>query len=682
VRRSLALLALVLLVAGVGVTASGADFTAASPSPANSFATAADFNTVAITLTDPGATLHGAVALAATATSERGIATVRYQTSPAGAGTWTDACVASSAPFSCSFDTTGVADGLRDVRAIATDQAGYAKTSATIASRRVDNTLPTVSLTDPGILTGTEALNATASDAGSGLASLSIDYRPAGGGSWTTVCSGATSPRACSLNTGLMLDGSYELRAHATDAAGNVADSALTRVVDNTAPTGSVPQPGPLHGTVDVSITAADGAGSGVASVTGQFRQAGGSTWSDVCTDTVAPYVCTGLDTTPYPDGLYEARAIVVDGIGLSTTTATITVRIDNTAPSSATLTNPGTSLSGSVALTGTAADAGSGVAAWTVQYRTAGGSAWTDACSDTTSSYGCTWATAGLTDGLYDLRALASDGAGNTTGSTVYSSVRVDNVVPTVTLADPGTPITNTVTLTANAADGGGVASVVFARSKAGLNTWTTICTDAVAPYTCAFDTTAITEQAYDLRAVVTDNAGRTATSVVSSRTVNHAPYGTDVQATNGGATAGKLETGDILRLTYSEAMAPATILSGFTGASQAIRVSVNDGGTVDTMEFRNSTGATHLNLTGSATDLNLGADFVSAATIFNATMSMSGTVVTITFGTKVSGTVKPTAAVAAKMTWTPSALATDVAGIPALTTLVNESGTTDRDF
>jgi chitinase len=683
VRRSLALLALVLLVAGVGIKASGADFTAASASPGNSFATAADFNTVAVTLTDPGATLHGSVALAATATSERGIATVRYQTSPAGAGTWTDACVASSAPFSCSFDTTGVADGLRDVRAIATDTAGYAKTSATIASRRVDNTLPAVSLTDPGTLTGTEALNATASDGGSGLASLSIDYRPAAGGSWTTVCSGATSPRACSLNTGLMLDGSYELRAHAVDAAGNAADSSLTRVADNTAPTGSIPQPGPLRGTVDVSITAADGAGSGVASVTGQFRQAGGSTWSDVCTDTVAPYACTAIDTTPYPDGLYEARAIVVDGIGLSTTTAITTVRIDNTAPSTATLTNPGTSLSGSVALSGTAADAGSGIAAWTVQYRTAGGSTWTDACTDTTSSYGCTWATTGVTDGLYDVRALARDNAGNTTGSTVYSSVRVDNVVPTVTLADPGTPITNTVTLTANAADGGGVASVVFARSKAGLNSWTTICTDTVAPYTCDFDTTAVTEQAYDLRALVTDNAGRTATSVVASRTVNHAPYGTDVQATNvGGGTAGKLDAGDTLRLTYSEAMAPASLSTGFTGASQAIRVYVNDGGTVDTMDFRNSAGTARLNLTGGTSDLNLGAEFVSTATIFNATMTMSGTVVTITLGTKVSGTLKTTAAVAAKMTWTPSSLATDVAGIAALTTLVNESGTTDRDF
>ena len=46
---------------------------------------------------------------------------------------------------------------------------------------------------------------------------------------------------------------------------------------------------------------------------------------------------------------------------------------VDNTAPSTSTLTNPANTLSGSVALSGTAADAGSGVAAWTAQLSVAG---------------------------------------------------------------------------------------------------------------------------------------------------------------------------------------------------------------------------------------------------------------------------------------------------------------------
>lgn len=678
-RRSLALLALVLLVLGAGITASGADFTGGSASPGNAFAAAADFNTVAATMTDPGTPLRSTVTLASTASSERGIATVRYQTAPAGTSTWTDACTGSSAPFSCSFDSTAVTDGLRDVRAIATDTAGYTRTSATVASRRIDNTLPTVSLADPGVyLTGTKTLSATASDAGSGLAGLQIDYRPAGG-TWTTACSGTTSPRSCALNTSLLIDGSYELRARATDAAGNVADSALTRIVDNNAPTGSVPALTPLRGTVDISLNAADGAGSGVASVTGQFRQAGGSTWTDVCTDTTAPYACTGLDTTPYPDGLYEARETVVDKAGFSTTSAIVSVRIDNAAPTTATLNSPGTSLSGNVSLSGTATDAGSGIASWTVQYRVSGGSTWTDACSDTTSSYGCTWATAGVTDGVYDLRAVATDQAGNTTVSATRSSIRVDNVAPTVTLTDPGTPLYGTVTLTANANDGGGIATVVFERSLAGANSWTTICTGSAS--TCAFNTTAVTVGNYDLRARVTDNGGRSTTSaIVSSRAIDRQPYGTAVATTNGGSTTGRLEQNDTITFTFSEQIAPASILSGWTGTSTAIRLYVTNSGNADLMDFRNSAGTTRLNLVNSPTDLNLGRNFVTADTIFNATVKQTGTTITVTLGTRISGTL--TTASSGTITWRPSSLATDLLGIPVLTTQVSETGTLDKDF
>jgi chitinase len=585
VRRALALLSVAGLLAGAGVTASGADFTRGSVSPGNVFASSLNFNTVAVAVTDPGAALNGTVALQSTATSERGIASVRYQSSPAGAGTWTDACVATTAPFSCDWNTAGVADGLRDLRAIAVDQAGYQQTSATVASRRVDNTDPTVTLNDPGTyLTGNKTLTASGAD-GNGLASLAIEYRPAGG-TWTTLCSGATSPRSCSLTTASLADGPYELRARATDAAGNVSDAVLTRVVDNTAPSGSIPAPGALAGTVSVGILAADGNGSGVASVTGQFRPQGTTSWTQVCVDLDAAYGCSNLDTTPYPDGLYEARAIVVDKAGFSTTTATITVRIDNTAPTSATLTNPGSVLKGAVTLSGTAADAGSGLAAWTAQYRVSPSGTWTDICSDTTSSYSCSWATTGVSDGTYDLRAVARDQAGNTTASTVVSAVRVDNTAPT----------------------------------------------------------------------------------------------GTDVQATNSG-TAGQLTAGDTVRLTYSEAIVPASILSGWTGGSQAIRAYVDDDGAVDTLDFRNSTGSTRLNLVNSDTDLSLGRDFVANATIFNATMAMSGNTVVVTIGSKISGTLK-TVATTGTLTWRPNAGALDLAGLATSTTLVTESGAADRDF
>ena len=86
--------------------------------------------------------------LNAVATSDRGIASVVFQTSPAGANTWTTVCTDNVTPYSCSWDTTGVADGLRDIRAVATDTAGYTQTS-TVTNRRVDNTGATATTTNP-----------------------------------------------------------------------------------------------------------------------------------------------------------------------------------------------------------------------------------------------------------------------------------------------------------------------------------------------------------------------------------------------------------------------------------------------------------------------------------------------------------------------------------------------------
>ena len=124
-KRAFFAFALLAALVPFRVGSSSATFVAASANPNTTFSTASDFNTVAVALTDPGSPLRATVALAATAASDRGITSVRFQSAPAGTSTWTDACTDSAAPFTCDFDTTKVADGLRDVRALALDAAGY-----------------------------------------------------------------------------------------------------------------------------------------------------------------------------------------------------------------------------------------------------------------------------------------------------------------------------------------------------------------------------------------------------------------------------------------------------------------------------------------------------------------------------------------------------------------------------
>jgi hypothetical protein len=116
--------------------------------------TAADSTTVldttspkAFQMTNPGTYLRGTITLklsSAPTDPGSGIASVRYQYAPAGTSTWSQACAATQANWSCSFDTTTIADGSYLVRAIATDKAGNPPTVAsnTPVTRPVDNTAP------------------------------------------------------------------------------------------------------------------------------------------------------------------------------------------------------------------------------------------------------------------------------------------------------------------------------------------------------------------------------------------------------------------------------------------------------------------------------------------------------------------------------------------------------------
>ena len=172
-------------------------------------------------------------------TGGSGIAQVVFQRSPAGAGTWTAIGTDTSAPYSTSFDTTAVSDGLYDLRAVATDNAGNVVISAAVANRRVDNTPPSATMNDPGAnLSGTVALTSTTSDGGSGIATVTYQYSQAGQNSWTAT--------PASWVTTLIGDGLYDLRVIADRHATNSTTSAVVvdRRVDNGAPTLSISQPG------------------------------------------------------------------------------------------------------------------------------------------------------------------------------------------------------------------------------------------------------------------------------------------------------------------------------------------------------------------------------------------------------------------------------------------------------
>jgi hypothetical protein len=224
-------LGLLATTAATTVPSSGADFSARTANDASAVTAAADWVAPAVAVADPGSPLRGTVALAATATDGgAGVRAVQVQVAPnAGDGaSYVTLCTTTAAPYSCAWSTTGLADGAYKVRAIATDKADNAATSAVVSDRIVDNTAPAATLNDPGatLAAGDVALSATATDATSGVAKVTFQRAAAGTATWTDVCTATSSPYGC---TWAAAAGSYDLRAVVVDAAGNTTTTAALR---------------------------------------------------------------------------------------------------------------------------------------------------------------------------------------------------------------------------------------------------------------------------------------------------------------------------------------------------------------------------------------------------------------------------------------------------------------------
>jgi signal peptidase I len=257
---------------------------------------------------------------------------VRFEYAAAGATSWTSICTDTSSPYACSWVTTAMTSGTYDVRAVATSAISGAKTYTSDPVRTiVDNTAPSTTMQDTGSpLKGIVTTTATASDAHSGVAQVVIQYAPSGSTTFKDICTDTTAPYSCSLDTTTTADGTYTFRSVATDVAGTSTTSTTVtgRVIDNSYATVSVDDLGAyVAGTVAFRATAA--ASAGVTSVRVQYAPSGSTTWTTLCTDTATPYGCS-VNTTTFADGLYDVRAIMLDGSGRSTTSAVVTTRIDN----------------------------------------------------------------------------------------------------------------------------------------------------------------------------------------------------------------------------------------------------------------------------------------------------------------------------------------------------------------
>lgn len=144
----------------------------------------------------------------------------------------------------------------------------------------------------------------------------------------------------------------------------------------------------------------------------------------------------------------------------------------------------------------------------------------------DTTAPFTTDFDTTAVSDGIYQLSAIAQDVAGNEAMATAIT-VTVDNMPPTIVMTTPPDQATvgGIVLISADANDINGVAGVQFLLNGAILGD-----EDTIAPYTIELDTTTLPDGTHTLSAVAHDAVGNTTTATAITIIVDNIPDSFDI--------------------------------------------------------------------------------------------------------------------------------------------------------
>jgi hypothetical protein len=556
--------------------------------------------------------------------------------------------------------------------------------------------------------TGTVSLSKTNyTDATSGIASnaLTRAHATLSGNS----CGGFTGSDAVTISGGndsdTLVTGCYRYTLAGTDNAGNNATTQSAIVKVDTSPPSTptlsfgtsgtgVFYPGsgsniyfkPSASSISFTVTASSTDGdSGIAS----YNFPSVSAWTLGAGTSSRTYTYTSGGTTQTNRSL-----TTTNNAGGTSAAATFDVTADSTAPSvtGTAIADQNTTTGGSIHqgasyyVYANVSESGSGLntvtanvsnittGATAVALSTTGGP-WT--ISGTSYGYRSALQTANgsLSQGSKSFTVTGTDNVANS--GSLSGSVTVDNTAPTVTLTAPANnSFTNdtTPTFTGACSNGDGNVTVTVKQGGSTVQTLTPACSSG----SYSVDATTLGQNTYTAQAAQTDAALNTGSSSTNTFTVDTTtPTVSSVSLNNNGGTAGRLDTGDTIVITFSEQMKVSSFCSAWSGdttdqtinGSGAVTVTLTDGGAGNDSVTVSSTGCTFnfgsINLGATGYLTGGGSRTYNGGGSSKSTISWTASTHTLTIMIGNAGTGGTIGTVASSTaTYNPSASITDSAG------------------
>ncbi len=347
---------------------------------------------------------------------------------PSGTGTWS---ITGSVPT----------DGVYVLQTGVTDEAGNLSSLSSSLTVTVDSTPPTSSVTSPAsgaTVSGTVDIDASASDAGTGVASVAFQVDGA------AQATDTASPYTFAWNSAGVANGQHTLTEVATDVAGNKSTSSETVNVQNGA-SSTVPGAPTLTsatgGNASVALAWSAPTSNGGSAITGYKVYRATSSGGETLLTTLGN-VTSWTDTGASNGTTYYYKVTALNPVGESATSnelsATPTAPL--TAPSAPTL-NGATAGNGSVTLAWSAptSNGGSAITGYKVYRATSsGGETLLTTLGNVTS-----WTDTGASNGTtyyYKVTALNAVGEGIASNEKSATPFAVAPSAPTLNSATPGT--------------------------------------------------------------------------------------------------------------------------------------------------------------------------------------------------------------------------------------------------